>query len=159
MLKFSNVFFLGCKHRSGNILVSSVVTSEKKCTCVLMQNVFDYLLSLCVYLLSVCVYLLSFCVYLHTSVEIILLKILNEWNSMNDQVNIKWMILYKFKVEHFENQLTVSFPAAVTNSCKALTERACSITKTHCDKSGGIFWKKIFFFHTFIISCFYVIIF
>lgn len=35
--------------------------------------------------------------------------------------------------------VTVSEPAAVTNSCKARTERACSITNTHCDRSGGMF--------------------
>lgn len=35
--------------------------------------------------------------------------------------------------------LTVSLPAAVTNSCNARTDSACSITNTHCDKSGGIF--------------------
>lgn len=57
-------------------------------------------------------------------------------------------IIYKLRVvcgfeEHkgiagVEN-LTVSEPAAVTSSCKALTDRACSITNTHCDKSGGMF--------------------
>ena len=38
--------------------------------------------------------------------------------------------------------VTVSEPAAVTNSCKARTERACSITNTHCDRSGGMFCKQ-----------------
>lgn len=37
--------------------------------------------------------------------------------------------------------VTVSEPAAVTNSCRALTERACSITNTHCDRSGGMFYN------------------
>lgn len=40
--------------------------------------------------------------------------------------------------------LTVSEPAAVTNSWRARTDNACSITKTHCDKSGGIFLSAIF---------------
>lgn len=46
---------------------------------------------------------------------------------------------YKFKDTH-----TVSEPAAVTNSCKARTESACSITNTHCDKSGGMFLSAMF---------------
>jgi hypothetical protein len=37
--------------------------------------------------------------------------------------------------------LTDSDEAAVTSSCKARTERACSMTKTHCDKSGGAFCR------------------
>lgn len=41
-------------------------------------------------------------------------------------------------------KLTDSDPAAVTNSCKARTDNACSITNTHCDKSGGIFLSAIF---------------
>lgn len=38
--------------------------------------------------------------------------------------------------------LTSSEPAAVTNSWSALTDKACSMTNTHVDKSGGIFCKK-----------------
>lgn len=38
---------------------------------------------------------------------------------------------------------TSSLPAAVTNSCKARTDRACSMTKTHWDRSGGIFCKRV----------------
>lgn len=36
---------------------------------------------------------------------------------------------------------TSSDPAAVTSSCRARTERACSMTNTHVDKSGGMFCK------------------
>lgn len=43
-----------------------------------------------------------------------------------------------------ETKLTVSEPAAVTNSCKARTESACSMTKTHCERSGGIFLSAMF---------------
>jgi hypothetical protein len=39
------------------------------------------------------------------------------------------------------HELTVSEPAAVTSSCKARTDKACSITNTHCDRSGGMFWN------------------
>ena len=38
--------------------------------------------------------------------------------------------------------LTDSEAEAVTSSCRARTESACSITNTHWDKSGGLFWKK-----------------
>jgi len=40
--------------------------------------------------------------------------------------------------------LTVSDPAAVTSSCRALTDRACSMTKTHWERSGGTFLSAIF---------------
>jgi len=40
--------------------------------------------------------------------------------------------------------LTVSDPAAVTNSCKARTDSACSMTNTHCDRSGGTFLSAMF---------------
>lgn len=56
-------------------------------------------------------------------------------NKINCRSNICALAVFK---------LTVSEPAAVTNSCKARTDSACSITKTHCDKSGGMFLSAIF---------------
>lgn len=53
--------------------------------------------------------------------------------------------LVSFAVSWIETHLlTVSVPAAVTNSCRALTDRACSMTNTHCDRSGGMFLSAIF---------------
>lgn len=37
--------------------------------------------------------------------------------------------------------LTASSDPEAMSSCNARTERACSMTNTHCDKSGGLFWK------------------
>jgi len=48
-----------------------------------------------------------------------------------------------FEQTQSNNCITSWELAAVTSSCKALTDNACSMTKTHCDKSGGIFYKKL----------------
>lgn len=53
----------------------------------------------------------------------------------------QWMIL---RLNKAVEQLTDSDAAAVTSSCKALTDNACSITKTHCERSGGIFLSAMF---------------
>lgn len=39
---------------------------------------------------------------------------------------------------------TDSDPAAVTNSCKARTDSACSMTNVHCERSGGTFLSAMF---------------
>jgi len=46
-----------------------------------------------------------------------------------------------FKQIQSNNLITSWELAAVTSSCKALTDNACSMTNTHCDKSGGIFYN------------------
>lgn len=48
------------------------------------------------------------------------------------------------KIQKLSFKLTDSDAAAVTSSCKALTDNACSITKTHCERSGGMFLSAMF---------------
>lgn len=51
-----------------------------------------------------------------------------------------WYIFLNFHLL----RLTDSDPAAVTNSCRARTESACSMTNVHCERSGGTFLSAMF---------------
>lgn len=61
------------------------------------------------------------------------------WQRVKKTFVFVYIIFNCLHVKHTDSE-----PAAVTNSCNARTDSACSMTNTHCDRSGGIFLSAIF---------------
>lgn len=64
-------------------------------------------------------------------------------NSKNQSTHQHWANAMS-SVNKRSSALTDSLPAAVTSSCSARTDSACSITNTHWDRSGGTFLSAMF---------------
>lgn len=79
---------------------------------------------------------LSICSVVRSSSENV---IRSDGNTPSWSSDKKWR-----KVRKNDRKLTVSVPAAVTNSWRARTDNACSMTNTHCDRSGGMFLSAMF---------------